>query len=382
MAGSFSKLSEAPVTSLPDPFLVIVDPSIGRTGAFVCAQNMARALQGHMPALLVVPQQAQFNSSDLAPFVGCERLALRAETRALPAALAWLAALIPSGLRLRRLLARTKATHLVLNDFYLLQGVICRMLGFRGQIISWVRVEPKRAGGRFTGVVWCLIGLSSNRVVAVSRFVQRKIPNWLKPVVLYDCLAAGPKLEATPARIGRLVYLGHVMPGKGQDHAIEAFAAIADRFPQAVLEFHGGTLGVESNQIWQQQLQQRCRVLGLNQRISFHGSYDDPFVPLQGADLSLNFSESETFSFTVLEALSAGVPVIATDCGGPAELIDDHQTGVLVPIGDRVAMAQALDALLSNLDETAAMGRAAARRMKQRFSMLAYQNQLLSLLKP
>jgi glycosyltransferase involved in cell wall biosynthesis len=365
----------------PDPFLVIVDPSIGRTGAFVCAQNMARALQGYIPALLVVPRDAQFSGSDLAPFVGCERLALRAATRALPAALAWLVALIPSGLRLRRLLAQTKATHLVLNDFYLLQGVMCRLLGFRGQIISWVRVEPKRAGGRFTGVLWRLISLSSNRVVAVSGFVQRQIPLWLKPIVLYDCLASGPKLEATPARSGRLVYLGNVMPGKGQDHAIEAFAAIADRFPQAVLEFHGGTLGVQSNMAWQQLLQQRCSALGLDQRISFHGSYVDPFVPLQGADLSLNFSESETFSFTVLESLSAGVPVIATNCGGPGELIDDHQTGVLVPIGDRVAMAQAVDERLGNLDETAAMGRAAARSMKQRFSMVAYQNQLLSLLK-
>jgi hypothetical protein len=50
----------------PAPFLLIVVISIGRTGVFVCARNMARALQGHMPALLVVQRDAQFGGSHLA----------------------------------------------------------------------------------------------------------------------------------------------------------------------------------------------------------------------------------------------------------------------------------------------------------------------------
>jgi glycosyltransferase involved in cell wall biosynthesis len=286
-----------------------------------------------------------------------------------------------SGFRLRKLLLQTKASHLVLNDFYLLQGVICRILGFRGQIITWVRVEPNRTGGRLTSILWALIGLSSNQVISVSHFVEQQIPAWLKTVVIYDCLSLQPDFHSKPARLGRIVYLGNLMPGKGQNYAVEAFAAVADRFPNAVLEFHGGTLGVESNKIWEQQLQRRCKELGLERRISFHGAYSNPFVPLRGADVALNFSDSETFSFTVLEALAAGVPVIATNSGGPAELIDDQVTGVLVLIGDRDAMAQALAERLSDLDATAAMGRAAAQNMAQRFSMEAYRNHLLALLK-
>jgi glycosyltransferase involved in cell wall biosynthesis len=365
----------------PAPFLVIVDASIGRTGAFVCAQNMARALQGHMPALLVVPREAQFSSSELAPFVGCERLALRAATRALPAALAWLVALIPSGLRLRKLLARTKATHLVLNDFYLLQGVICRLLGFRGQIISWVRVEPKRAGGRFTGVLWRLIGLSSNRVVAVSHFVQEQIPTGLRSVVIYDTLFSKPIPQAQEPRYGRIVYLGNIMPGKGQNHAIEAFASIAADYPDAVLEFYGGSLGVIANEQFQQQLQRRCKGLGLEGRVSFHGLYSDPFVILNNAYIALNFSESETFSFTVLEALSAGVPVISTDCGGPAEIIKDQITGILVPAGDHAAMARAMSRLLDCQTDTAVMADAASHSVASQFTVKAYQDQLMSLLR-
>jgi len=364
----------------PNNFVVIVDPSIGRTGAFLCAQNMARALDGIVPTMLVVPCGSRFTSEDLLPFEACNLIGLRSKTRALPAALAWLLTLLPSGIQLRRLLAQTRATHLVLNDFYLLQSFICRLLGYRGHITTWVRVEPRRAGGHFTILLWILIGLSSTRVVAVSRFVHRNIPAWLKPIVLYDCLASVPELPKTRAGFGRLVYLGHLMPGKGQELAIEAFAEIADQFPEAVLEFHGGTLGIENSNAWQYQLQQRCKVLGLENRISFYGAYDDPFTLLQGADVSLNFSDSETFSFTVLESLSAGVPVIATNSGGPAELIDDQVTGVLVPVGDLVAMAQAMAERLIDLEGTAAMGVSAAKSMSHRFSMAAYRSQLLDLM--
>jgi glycosyltransferase involved in cell wall biosynthesis len=298
----------------------------------------------------------------------------------MPAALAWLAALLPSGLRLRRLLRQTRATHLVLNDFYLLQGVICRLLGFRGRIITWVRVEPGRAGGRMTGLLWALIGISSDRVIAVSAFVQRQIPAWLKPTVLYDALATPPAHPSRPPVPGRLVYLGHLMPGKGQDAAIEAFAAIAADFPDAVLEFHGGSLGVCGNAEWQEALQQRCRSLGLERRITFHGPYGDPFLVLSGAYAALNFSVSETFSFTVLEAMSAGVAVIATDSGGPAEIIDPWVTGVVVPVGACAAMSKAMAALLANPAQAAAMGAAAARRVSERFTSAAYRQQLLQLL--
>ena len=361
--------------------LIIVDPSVGRTGAFVCAQNIARALNGRVPSLLVVPHGSQFSCDELRPFQGCTYLDLRSKNRALPAAFAWLVALVPSGIQLSHLLAKTNATHLVLNDFYLLQGFICRVLGFRGQIITWVRVEPHRAGGRFTGLLWLLIGLTSSRVVAVSHFVQRQIPSWLKPTILYDCLASSCDNSIRPISYGRFVYLGHLMPGKGQNYAVEAFAAIADHFPEAVLEFHGGTLNVQSNIEWREYLIQRSHSLGLNQRILFQGPYSDPFKPLCGAFAALNFSESETFSFTVLEALTAGVPVIATDCGGPSELVDHQETGVLVPVGQVAAMAHSMTQFLTNPEITASMGVSASRSIKQKFSMDVYREQLLQLLR-
>jgi len=360
-----------------DCFLVIVDPSLGRTGAFVCAQNIARALNGVMPCHLVVPQFSRFTTDDLQPFQSTSRLVLRSTSRRIPASYAWLLTLIPSGIKLRRLLAQTKATHLVLNDFYLLHGIICKLLGFQGHIITWVRVEPKRAGGRFTALLWMLIGLSATRVLAVSYFVQQRIPAWLKPFVLYDCLASCPEKPNQDCVYGRFVYLGHLMPGKGQNHAIEAFARIADIFPEAVLEFYGGTLDVPSNIEWEKNLLRRCQLLGLHDRIVFHGPYVDPFIPLKRAFVALNFSESETFSFTILEALSAGVPVIATDCGGPSELIEHKQTGSLVPVGDHIAMASAMAEFLNQPQTTVTMGEYAFRRMKDRFSMEKYRNQLL-----
>jgi glycosyltransferase involved in cell wall biosynthesis len=73
----------------------------------------------------------------------------------------------------------------------------------------------------------------------------------------------------------------------------------------------------------------------------------EPFVKdveqkIKEADIVLNFSESESFSLTCLDALFYGTPLIATDCGGPAELFEHGRSGCLVPNMDVQAMKNAI----------------------------------------
>jgi glycosyltransferase involved in cell wall biosynthesis len=56
----------------------------------------------------------------------------------------------------------------------------------------------------------------------------------------------------------------------------------------------------------------------------------------------------ESFGLTIVEAMVRGVPVVATRCGGPEELIADGETGFLVPVGDTEAMADRIAVLLEN----------------------------------
>src|SRR5262249_38619380 len=95
-----------------------------------------------------------------------------------------------------------------------------------------------------------------------------------------------------------------------------------------------------------------------------------------GAIAALNFSVSESFSMTVLEASAKGVPVIATRSGGPAEIIEDGISGILVPVDDVASMAAAIRLLVCNRDYRSSIGRAAAERVRGTFSLDGFCRQL------
>ena len=94
---------------------------------------------------------------------------------------------------------------------------------------------------------------------------------------------------------------------------------------------------------------------------------------------ALNFSNSESFSLTCLEASAHGLAVIATRCGGPEEIIEDGVTGFLVPVGDIEAMAARMADVLCNPEMAAAMGEAGRQMVGQRFSIAQFHAQLLEI---
>ena len=82
-------------------------------------------------------------------------------------------------------------------------------------------------------------------------------------------------------------------------------------------------------------------------------------------------SLAEGISNTILEAMASGLPVVATDVGGNADLVQQGQTGVIVPAADAQAMAQQLVALANNPEQARAMGQAGRQRVLDHFSMRA-----------
>jgi glycosyltransferase involved in cell wall biosynthesis len=76
----------------------------------------------------------------------------------------------------------------------------------------------------------------------------------------------------------------------------------------------------------------------------------DTEAKIKAADIVLNFSESESFSLTCLDALFFGTPLIASDCGGPAELFEPERSGLLVPNRDVPAMSAAIVRLAASAE--------------------------------
>jgi glycosyltransferase involved in cell wall biosynthesis len=133
--------------------------------------------------------------------------------------------------------------------------------------------------------------------------------------------------------------------GKGQARLIEALARIAD-VPWTAWIVGGPQ--EEAERAYAARLVERVAELGLDRRIRFLGQRDDVPALLAAADVYCQpNSAPEPFGVSVVEALWAGCPVVASAMGGPLEIVD-ASCGVLVPPGDDAALDAALRRLLSD----------------------------------
>jgi glycosyltransferase involved in cell wall biosynthesis len=113
--------------------------------------------------------------------------------------------------------------------------------------------------------------------------------------------------------------------------------------------------------------------------IEFVGEVDDVRARLERADAFVLSSRSEGMPISVLEAMAAGLPVVATDVGGVHEVVLDGETGRLVPPGDVRALAAALSEMVDDAELRERWGRAGRRRIAERFELRAWRAAHLAL---
>ncbi len=112
--------------------------------------------------------------------------------------------------------------------------------------------------------------------------------------------------------------------------------------------------------------------LGVGDRVELLGERADVPELLAAADAFVLPSLSEGMPISVLEAMAAGLPVVASDVGGVGELVRDGETGALVAAGDSAALADALARLASDPAAPARQGQAGRRRVETEFSPAAF----------
>ncbi len=154
-----------------------------------------------------------------------------------------------------------------------------------------------------------------------------------------------PCLPQEPARdeVGRVLMLGRLTGWKGQDLFLRAFARV---FGGTSVTAHvvGGALFGESG--YETGLRALAVDLAIADQVHFAGHLSDPWPELVAADVLVHASRvPEPFGQVVVQGLAAGCAVVATRPGGPAEVIDDHVDGLLVPTDDEDALVAALTEL-------------------------------------
>lgn len=347
--------------------LLIVDGSVAVTGALISAARQARLLADEVETIVALPKGHRVPSEHLAAFRAVIEIPIVPLRKRPGNILAYVPALILGSVRLNRELRRRRCERVQINDFYLLHGSVLRLLGFGGRIVTFVRIDPRRFG--LAGEVWLAAARrSSFELAAVSRFIQRALGPRYPARLVYEHSSSidVPAAMPDPTR-PVLLFVGNLIAGKGQDLAVEAFNRIAPSYPAAILRFVGGDMGIAKNRAFGARVMRAAAAGPARGQIEFREPGENLAAEYREAFAALNFSISESFSITCLDASAAGLPVIATRCGGPEEIVEDGKSGWLVPIGDVAAMAERLAWLLDHPVEAAAMGSAGRALVAERF---------------
>jgi glycosyltransferase involved in cell wall biosynthesis len=157
-------------------------------------------------------------------------------------------------------------------------------------------------------------------------------------------------------------YLGRLVPGKGLRTLIEAMRLIVKKYPNGYLIIIGeGSLSDE--------LVKQAQSTGIISNVIFTGFRADVPRILAAIDYFVLPSQSEGLPLSLLEAMAAGKPSVATPIGGVNELIIDYQTGIFVEPNDPYAIAQAIFTLLNDCNLSEKLIRQAREHVSNHFKL-------------
>jgi glycosyltransferase involved in cell wall biosynthesis len=257
-----------------------------------------------------------------------------------------------------------------------LAGVPVVVHTFHGHVLSHYYGPVQTKLLRFMERV---LGLMTDRIVAVSEQVRKDllmfgIGDAEKVVVITLGLDLQPFLRCGAYRgmwrreIGArseeplVGIVGRIFPVKNHRLFLEAGAILSRAMPQV-------RFAVVGDGVLHGEMERLAQALGLGDRVIFAGWQRD--LPRVYADLDalVITSKNEGTPVAAIEAMAAGVPVVATRVGGVPDLIADGKTGLLVPPEDAPALAAALQAVLTDRARAAALAEDARASVRERFEV-------------
>lgn len=185
------------------------------------------------------------------------------------------------------------------------------------------------------------------------------------PIVVYPGVKVPPRRRPrvdTSSPIVRIGVAARLAPVKGIEHLIAAAKLLEREFPKLILEIAG--TGVDRPRLHGQAI-----AAEIADRVRFIGWKDDITALMSEWDVYVQPSLAEGFGIAALEAMAAGLPVVATRVGGLCELVEDGTTGWLVNAGDPKALAHRIGSLIREPDMRLRMGNAGRQRAATRFSL-------------
>lgn len=224
----------------------------------------------------------------------------------------------------------------------LLTGIA--MTGMSIPVIMSERIDPAEVNRN--GVYKALLNHyygSSAKVIFQTNRARNYFNNRIKA---NSCIIGNPiKVVATKGISSKheIVTAGRMTEQKNHAMLISAFAKIYHNHPEYRLTIYGdGPL--------MDQLKEQREKLGLSSVVEFPGNVPNLHERIVDSEIFVLPSNFEGLSNALLEAMMLGLPVIATNCAGCDEVIENEKNGLLIPIGDESALIQALERYISNVE--------------------------------
>lgn len=277
--------------------------------------------------------------------------------------------------KLYRKVKKLNASLIVSNDLYNLVPPVYRLMGGKIQYVCYVRFLPSKFPS-YVRYVWSWLHNRYARfIIAVSHVVKNEFP-YPENVVVIGNEMPDKIVDLSFSAAQVILYPANYIEGKGHRYALYCFAEVSRNYPNWKLRFVGSDMGLKKNQRYQEELIKEAGSLGLTNFVEWSGFSHDMEKEYLNAGIVLNFSESESFSLTCLEAMFYGRPVIATKSGGPQEIIQSGVDGVLVDVNDVSNMSKALGELIANPDMRRKIAQNAYESVRKNFNLNKIKKQI------
>ena len=247
------------------------------------------------------------------------------------------------------------------NVFGLLGGALA---GVPVRIGSRRELNPDKTGGQIR--LQRLAYRFASRIVANSPAAAAILREEQVPSARVALIPNGVDADAYPtaeprAAVRRAITVANLRPEKDHETLIAAAAQLAPHCPELRFQIVGDGSR-------RRVLEKLASARGVDHIIEFLGHREDVASLLSSADVFVLPSRSEAFPNGAIEAMAAGLPVIACAVGGLLDLVETGRTGILVPPSDPEPLAAALRSLYEDPARAAAMGQEARRDVQARYS--------------
>ncbi|HPQ50146.1 MAG TPA: glycosyltransferase family 4 protein [Alphaproteobacteria bacterium] len=239
--------------------------------------------------------------------------------------------------------------------------MVLAMTGIKIPVIASEHIVPDHYKSRpLEFALLILTGLRCQKITVLSDAIIKMYPKilWSRMVAISNPVVISNQVADVVGVLEKrktLLSVGRLDPQKDQKTLIDAFALIADKFPDWDLKIIGeGTL--------RSTLSRQVEDLGLSERILLSGLTKNIMHDYQSSQAFVLASTYESFGLATAEAMSVGLPVIGfADCPGTNEIIKDQKNGLLVSVGRKdgraKSLARAMTSIMSNADLRQSLGK-------------------------